>query len=128
MSSCMITLLEYIITIGEFNKRKLLHYDYIYFNPLTVFWIKYEICYYAPTTLDHWAGGLHSGYCLGNSFLLQFVRNITLYNTRRFELHSDDMTAQKGLNPFTSHIPAITLRSNRRKMYSFIFMVFPCFS
>ena len=32
-----------------------------------------------PINLDHWAGGLHSGYCFGNVSRSQKVLNTTLY-------------------------------------------------
>ena len=81
---------------------------------------------YSPTTFDHWAGGLHSGYCLGNNFLFQFVRNITLYSTRRFELHSDDVTEGRCLNTLKIKSPVITLNINRVIIFPNRFMIFGC--
>ena len=40
-----------------------------------------------PMSFDHCAGGLHSGYCLGNFSLSQKVLNVTWYTTNFVDWH-----------------------------------------
>ena len=49
---------------------------------ISIFGAKIQIALFVlPMSFDHCAGGLHSGYCLGNFSLSQKVLNVTWYTT-----------------------------------------------
>lgn len=60
-----------------------------------------------PITLDHWAGGRHSGYCFGNNVRDQWVASVTLYTINlsgsqwkgffSFEENEGDLFPDRGL-------------------------------
>ena len=63
-----------------------------------------------PISLDHCAGGLNSGYCLGNFCRSQNVEKDTLYTTNLVDLHgmvSDDEDTMMDLGPRIDNIKKI---------------------
>ena len=55
---------------------------------ISIFGAKIQITLFVlPMSFDHCAGGLHSGYCLGNFSLSQKVLNVTWYTTNFVDWH-----------------------------------------
>ena len=69
-----------------------------------------------PISLDHCAGGLNSGYCLGNFCRSQNVEKDTLYTTNLVEVHgmvSDDEDTMMDLGPRIDNIKIQKIHNSR---------------